>query len=141
MYHQRDIVDMGATMRLGSYKAVLKEGSLAQALYQSDQITERHRHRYEFNNKYREMLENEGLIISGTSPDGELVEFVELTEKDHPYFIATQAHPEFKSRPDEPHPLFSGLVSAAKNFAKNRDELSKVDIREGALEFLKRVTK
>ena len=70
-----------------------------------------------------------------------IVEFVELTEKDHPYFIATQAHPEFKSRPDEPHPLFSGLVSAAKNFAKNRDELSKVDIREGALEFLKRVTK
>ena len=86
------------------------------------------------------MLEDKGLIISGTSPDGKLVEFVELSKEDHPYFIATQAHPEFKSRPDEPHPLFAGLVSAAKNFAKNRDEYSKIDIREGALEFLKRVT-
>lgn len=141
MHHQRDVVDMGATMRLGSYKATLVEGSLAAELYQSVQVTERHRHRYEFNNKYRDVLTEKGLIISGTSPDGELVEFVELSSKDHPYFIATQAHPEFKSRPDEPHPLFAGLVSAAKNFAKNRDEYSKVDIREGALEFLKRITK
>jgi CTP synthase len=140
MDEQIDVVDMGATMRLGSYKAKLAQGSLAQALYQSTEITERHRHRYEFNNKYREMLEDKGLIISGTSPDGKLVEFVELSKEDHPYFIATQAHPEFKSRPDEPHPLFAGLVSAAKNFAKNRDEYSKIDIREGALEFLKRVT-
>lgn len=140
MHHQRDVVDMGATMRLGSYKATLKEGSLAAALYETTEVTERHRHRYEVNNKYRDQFEKTGLIISGTSPDGELVEFVEMSEKDHPYFIATQAHPEFKSRPDEPHPLFAGLVSAANTYARNRDEQAGVDVREGALEFLKRVT-
>jgi CTP synthase len=114
MHHQRDVVDMGATMRLGSYPAKLKQGSIAHELYGEDVVYERHRHRYEVNNKYRSQLEEAGMIISGTSPDDELVEFVELSRDVHPYFIATQAHPEFKSRPDDPHPLFAGLVKAAK---------------------------
>ncbi|MFN8015107.1 MAG: CTP synthase [Acidimicrobiia bacterium] len=115
MHHQRDVIDMGASMRLGSYPAKLLEGTLAKELYGSDIVYERHRHRYEVNNKYRQELIDKGLVISGTSPDGELVEFIELDKKMHPFYIATQAHPEFKSRPDEPHPLFAGLVAAAKS--------------------------
>jgi CTP synthase len=117
MADQEDVVagerDMGGTMRLGLYPAVLAEGSLVRELYGTDLVQERHRHRYEVNNAYRESLEQAGLACSGLSPDGRLVEFVELPRSVHPYFVATQAHPEFLSRPTRPHPLFSGLVAAA----------------------------
>ena len=102
----------GGTMRLGAYPCVLTKGSLANKVYEKTEISERHRHRYEFNNKYREKLEKAGLKVSGTSPDGNLVEIVELEK--HPYFIAGQFHPELKSRPNRPAPLFVGLVRAAK---------------------------
>jgi len=105
--------DMGGTMRLGLYAASLKDGSVVQGLYKSNLVEERHRHRYEVNNSYRPKLEEAGLIFSGTSPDGHLVEFVELPESVHPFYVGTQAHPEFKSRPTRPHPLFVGLVKAA----------------------------
>ena len=94
----------------GAYPCVIKEGSLANKVYERKEISERHRHRYEFNNDYRQMLEEKGLTISGTSPDGNLVEIVEI--KNHPYFIAGQFHPELKSRPNRPAPLFVGLVRA-----------------------------
>ena len=105
--------DMGGTMRLGLYAAALKDGSVVQGLYKSNLVEERHRHRYEVNNSYRPKLEEAGLVFSGTSPDGHLVEFVELPESEHPFYVGTQAHPEFKSRPTRPHPLFVGLVRAA----------------------------
>ena len=104
---------MGGTMRLGLYPAVLAEGTLVRSLYGAEVVHERHRHRYEVNNCYRAVLEDAGLVCSGISPDGRLVEFVELPVDVHPYFVATQAHPEFLSRPTRPHPLFSGLISAA----------------------------
>ena len=117
MADQEDVVagqrDMGGTMRLGLYPALLAEGSLVRELYGTDLVQERHRHRYEVNNVYRDVLEEAGLRCSGLSPDGRLVEFVELPRSVHPYFVATQAHPEFLSRPTRPHPLFSGLVAAA----------------------------
>jgi CTP synthase len=117
MADQEDVVagerDMGGTMRLGLYPALLAEGSLVRELYGTDVVQERHRHRYEVNNSYRETLERAGLICSGLSPDGKLVEFIELPRTVHPFFVATQAHPEFLSRPTRPHPLFSGLVAAA----------------------------
>jgi CTP synthase len=111
----------GGTMRLGSYAAVLSKGSLAEEIYKQyrpqelkgQEITERHRHRYEVNPEYHEALTKAGLIISGMSPDGQLAEFIELPRTVHPYFIATQAHPEFRSRPNAPHPLFAGLIAAA----------------------------
>ena len=106
-------VDLGGTMRLGAYPAHLKPGSLVAEAYGSTEVSERHRHRYEVNNAYREQLEDAGLVISGTSPDGRLVEFIELDPSLHPYFVATQAHPELKSRPTRAHPLFRGLVDAA----------------------------
>lgn len=116
---QREIEEKGGTMRLGAYPAVLKEGTLAHKLYGKTEVNERHRHRYEVNPEYHKILEENGLVISGTSPDGKLAEFVELPN--HPYFIATQAHPEFKSRPNKPHPLFDGLVKASlKNKNKNK---------------------
>ena len=105
--------DMGATMRLGAYPADLVPGSLAAKLYGATRVSERHRHRYEVNNAYREQLEAAGLRISGTSPDTSLVEFVELDQTLHPFYIGTQAHPELKSRPTQAHPLFAGLVKAA----------------------------
>jgi CTP synthase len=105
--------DMGGTMRLGSYPAELTRGSIVSRLYGTRHVTERHRHRYEVNNLYRAQLEKAGLVISGTSPDSTLVEFVELPTEIHPFFVATQAHPELKSRPTKPHPLFAGLVEAA----------------------------
>ncbi|HQQ01276.1 MAG TPA: CTP synthase [bacterium] len=111
MSEQRSIVDKGGTMRLGAYPCVLKPKTRAYAAYQSKKISERHRHRWEFNMDYREQLESLGMVISGTSPDGALVEMVEL--KDHPWFVACQFHPELKSRPWRPHPLFAGLVGAA----------------------------
>ncbi len=105
--------DLGGTMRLGSYEAVLTEGSVAAEAYGATRVTERHRHRYEVNNAYRDRLEAAGLVISGVSPDSSLVEFVELPRETHPYYVATQAHPEFKSRPTRAHPLFAGLIAAA----------------------------
>lgn len=111
---QEGVEDKGATMRLGEYPCMIKDGTLASQLYKSDMISERHRHRFEVNNAYRIKLERGGLICSGISPDYRLVEIVEL--KNHPFFIATQFHPEFKSRPNRPHPLFEGLVKAAVEF-------------------------
>ncbi|MHA6511475.1 CTP synthase [Tessaracoccus sp. Z1128] len=105
--------DLGGTMRLGSYPAVLAEGSQVARAYGRLRVDERHRHRYEVNNAYRGQLEEAGLMVSGTSPDGRLVEFVELPVEVHPYYVGTQAHPELKSRPTRPHPLFSGLIAAA----------------------------
>lgn len=105
--------DLGGTMRLGLYPAALKEGSIAREVYGDALIDERHRHRYEVNNAYRDALEGAGMVFSGTSPDNSLVEFVELPREVHPYYIATQAHPELRSRPTRPHPLFKGLVGAA----------------------------
>ena len=119
MLEQRSKSKMGGTMRLGSYPCVLKEGSLAQRLYGTTEIDERHRHRWEVNNDYRGTLEKHGLLISGLSPDGDLVEMIELP--DHPYFIASQFHPELKSRPQRPHPLFFGLVAAARELMEERD--------------------
>lgn len=112
MESQKNITKKGGTMRLGAYPCILKKSSLANKLYKTEEISERHRHRYEFNNEYRKEMEDKGMTISGTSPDGELVEIIEL--KEHPYFIASQFHPELKSRPDKPHPLFVGLLKAAK---------------------------
>ncbi len=108
---QQDVIDLGGTMRLGTYPCRLKTDTLAFSLYQQEVIYERHRHRYEFNNAYRNLLLETGYEISGTSPDGRLVEIIELP--DHSFFIATQFHPEFRSRPNNPHPLFLGLVKAA----------------------------
>ena len=116
MAEQIDILaagEMGGTMRLGSFEAKLSKGSIVAEVYGSNEVTERHRHRYEVNNSYRDQLTAGGMVISGTSPDGSLVEFVELSKADHPYFVATQAHPEFKSRPNRAHPLFIGLVNAS----------------------------
>jgi CTP synthase len=105
--------DLGGTMRLGMYPATLKEGSVVRAAYGTDRVEERHRHRYEVNNAYRDQLEAAGLVFSGTSPDNNLVEYVELPADVHPYYVSTQAHPELRSRPTRPHPLFAGLVGAA----------------------------
>jgi CTP synthase len=119
MAEQTGVVDMGGTMRLGAYPAMLDAGSQIAKLYGTELVSERHRHRYEFNSRYRQRLEDAGLRCSGSSPDGQLVEFIELPE--HPYLVGTQAHPEFKSRPDRPHPLFLGLVDAALQRAEGRD--------------------
>ena len=117
MTDQRDVVagerDMGGTMRLGLYPAKLADGTIVSATYGLPYVDERHRHRFEVNNDYRPALEAAGLVFSGISPDGRLVEFVELPESVHPYYVGTQAHPEFRSRPTRAHPLFSGLVAAA----------------------------
>jgi len=113
---QKGVVDKGATMRLGSCPCNIVNGTLAAKLYGSSKIAERHRHRYEVNNDYREKLSEHGMVISGVSPDYRLVEMVEIPS--HPFFIGTQAHPEFKSRPNRPHPLFRGLVKAAVKRAK-----------------------
>jgi len=117
MADQRDVVagerDMGGTMRLGAYPAVLGPETLVAAAYGTREVSERHRHRYEVNNAYRARLEEAGLVFGGTSPDGTLVEFVELPRETHPFFVGTQAHPELKSRPTRPHPLFAGFVRAA----------------------------
>ncbi|WP_277605297.1 CTP synthase [Glycomyces sp. L485] len=123
MADQTDIVagkgDMGGTMRLGAYPAKLTEGSLVAEVYGASEVSERHRHRYEVNNAYREQMMKAGFVISGLSPDGRLVEFIELDREIHPYFVATQAHPELKSRPTRPHPLFAGLVAAALRRAES----------------------
>jgi CTP synthase len=117
MAEQIDVVagerDMGGTMRLGAYPALLAEGSVVAEAYGSREVSERHRHRYEVNNAYRQRLTEAGLVIGGTLPDGSLVEFVELPAEVHPFFVGTQAHPELKSRPTRPHPLFAAFVRAA----------------------------
>ena len=115
MENQKSVNKKGGTMRLGSYPCVIKEGTLAEKVYGTTEIAERHRHRFEYNNDYKERLENAGLICSGTSPDGELVEIVELSQTEHPFFIAGQFHPELKSRPNRPAPLFVELVRVAKS--------------------------
>jgi CTP synthase len=110
---------LGGTMRLGSYPASLQRGSVAAEAYGSTEVTERHRHRYEVNNDYRDRLQEAGLVFSGTSPDGLLVEFAELPRDVHPFFVGTQAHPELKSRPTRPHPLFRAFVRAAVDFSES----------------------
>ena len=110
MPDQKDVIDLGGTLRLGNYPCVITPGTKAAALYGVEEVDERHRHRYEFNNAYREDIEKAGVVFSGTSPDGRLVEMIELS--DHPYFVAVQFHPEFKSRPTRSHPLFQGLIDA-----------------------------
>jgi CTP synthase len=111
MPDQRELEDKGGTMRLGLYPARLTAGSKAAEAYGEEIIYERHRHRFEVSNEYRDALEQGGMVLSGQSPDGRLVEIIEL--RDHPWFVASQFHPEFKSRPDRPHPLFIGFVKAA----------------------------
>jgi CTP synthase len=123
MVDQTDVVagakDMGGTMRLGAYPARLVPGSLVAEIYGTTSVSERHRHRYEVNNAYRDALEQAGLKLSGTSPDSSLVEFVELDRSQHPFLVATQAHPEFKSRPTRPHPLFAAFVRAALDYLQS----------------------
>ena len=119
MDEQLDVVNLGGTMRLGAYPAMLQEGSIVQRSYGTAVVQERHRHRYEVNPRFRAKLEEAGLVCSGTSPDGRLVEFVE--HADHPFWVGTQAHPEFKSRPDRPHPLFRELLAAAIERAEGRE--------------------
>jgi CTP synthase len=111
MTTQKGLTQKGGTMRLGSYPCVLGEGSVVAKIYGKKKIAERHRHRYEFNNAYRERIEEKGMRLSGLSPDGTLVEVVEIA--DHPWFVGCQFHPEFKSRPLECHPLFRGFIRAA----------------------------
>ena len=116
MAEQVDIIDhgdLGGTMRLGLYEAALESGSIVEELYDSDRVGERHRHRYEVNNHYRDRIADAGMRFSGVSPDRSLVEFVELPREVHPFYVGTQAHPELRSRPNRAHPLFRGLVGAA----------------------------
>jgi CTP synthase len=116
---RRDITsDKGGTMRLGAYPCMIKEGTLAHKAYGISDISERHRHRYEFNNAFIDQLEEKGLVISGTSPDAELVEIVEI--KDHPWYLGCQFHPEFKSSPMDPHPLFREFIRASLAYSKTR---------------------
>ena len=134
MPDQRDIVDLGGTMRLGSYPCVLMPGSKAAAAYGSSEVSERHRHRFEVSNAYRELLESAGLVCSGISPDGRLVEVGELA--DHPFMLGSQFHPEFKSRPDRPHPLFSAFVRASAERMPSpaaRDDVGRSDACQSLL--------
>ena len=116
---QSEEKDKGGTLRLGSYPCKVARGTKLYDCYKADEISERHRHRYEFNNDYREALTSCGLVLGGTSPDGRLVETVEI--KDHPFFVGVQFHPEFKSRPNKPHPLFTGFVNAAHDNKHRRE--------------------
>ena len=118
MNDQKDIENLGGTMRLGQYPCKLVENSNSYEVYKKDEINERHRHRYEFNNKYRKQIEEAGMRIVGTSPDNRLVEIVEVPE--HPWYVAAQFHPELKSRPNKPHPLFIGFINAAVNENKSK---------------------
>ena len=111
MESQVDVEEKGGTMRLGAYPCKIKEGTKTAAAYGTLEVSERHRHRYEFNNKYRKELTDAGLVLAGTLPDDSLVEIVEVP--DHPWFVASQFHPELKSRPNNPHPLFRDFVTAA----------------------------
>ena len=120
MIEQKTLAEKGGTMRLGAYPCTIKEGTLAHRVYGKRKISERHRHRYEFNTAFRDTIEKGGMVLSGTSPDGSLIEMVELP--DHPWFLACQFHPEFKSRPLEPHPLFKGFIRAACQHKQQRRE-------------------
>jgi len=113
---QKEVKDMGASMRLGAYNGTLEKGTKSFEAYRSEKISERHRHRYEFNNAYRGQLTQKGLVIAGINPEQDLVEIVEI--KDHPWFVGCQFHPEFKSKPDIAHPLFKGFIAAALNNVK-----------------------
>jgi CTP synthase len=117
---QNDEIDKGGTLRLGAYPCAVQPGTVLERCYGVSQISERHRHRYEFNNDYRDKLQQAGLVIGGTSPDGRLVETVEVA--DHPFYVGVQYHPEFKSRPNKAHPLFVGFVSAALETSKARKD-------------------
>ena len=119
MPDQHQVQDKGGTMRLGAYDCTLVPGTLSARIYGTSKISERHRHRYEFNNAYRERLEGSGLVLSGLSPDGRLVEMVELRAADHPFFVGCQFHPEFRSRPTAPHPLFTAYIGAAIEHARS----------------------
>jgi CTP synthase len=110
MLEQRDLSDLGGTMRLGAYPCVIADGTVASRVYAKKNVSERHRHRYEFNTKYRSRIEQAGMVLSGLSPDGSLVEMVEIP--DHPWFLASQFHPEFKSRPLDCHPILKGYIKA-----------------------------
>ncbi len=125
---QKDVIDKGASMRLGAYPCRLTAGTVAATLYGAGSISERHRHRYEVNNEYREQMSGAGLVFSGVSPDYRLVEIVELPPSVHPYFLATQFHPEFKSRPNHAHPLFAGLIAAALVYKQGTTEDAEIDI-------------
>ena len=120
MPDQKDVRNIGGTLRLGACPCLLEKGSLAEGLYGTDRISERHRHRYEVNNAYRDVLTAHGMLFSGTSPDGRIAEMCEIPS--HPFFIATQAHPEFRSRPNKPHPLFAGFVRAALGMTEAESE-------------------
>jgi CTP synthase len=126
MDSQLQVTTKGGTMRLGAFDAYLQEGSRAAEIYGATQISERHRHRFEVNNEYRPLLEAHGLVVSGTSRDGKLVEMIELP--DHPWFVGCQFHPELKSRPTRPAPLFASFIAAAKRYAA----LAREGSREGA---------
>jgi len=125
MLEQREITDMGGTMRLGAYPCDLQPNTLAARVYNADRISERHRHRFEFNNEYRQVFEENGMSLSGLSPNGMLVEIVEIA--DHPYMIGSQFHPEFLSRPTQPHPLFVGLVNAALEYKHTQSAQQQAD--------------
>jgi len=118
MEEQEGLEDLGGTMRLGAYPCILKDDSLAAKVYGKTSISERHRHRYEFNSRYKEEFEKAGMDIVGLSPDGNYIEAVEI--KEHPYFLAVQYHPEFKSRPTKPHPLFTGWIKAVLKKRNNK---------------------
>ena len=134
MHDQHDVVDKGGTMRLGAYPCDLKDGTLAHRVYGSGRISERHRHRFEVSNKYRDTLEKAGLVLSGTSPDNRLVEMVELN--DHPYFIGCQGHPEFKSQPLNAHPMFAHFVAAAISLRDRREASAQPALGENASDLL-----
>ena len=117
---QSSEIDKGGTLRLGAYPCSIRPGTILERSYQQSAVSERHRHRYEFNNDYRDILRENGLVFSGMSPDNRLVEAVELS--DHPFFVGVQYHPEFKSRPNRPHPLFKGFIKAALSNAGGEKE-------------------
>lgn len=131
MEGQKQVTQKGGSMRLGAYKCLLKENSLARKIYRQAEVSERHRHRFEVNNSYREQLEKAGLLMSGVSPDNSLVEVVELNN-DHPFFIGVQCHPEFKSTPKTPHPLFTSFIEAAREQRDNRQNSNKKAIAQSA---------
>jgi CTP synthase len=131
MPEQRDIADMGGTMRLGIYPCRLEEGTKAYDAYGETLAFERHRHRFEFNNMYRKDLEEAGVVFSGQSPNGRLVEIAEL--RDHPFMLGSQFHPEFRSRPNRPHPLFSAFIRAARERAKSLVQLQSEERESGIL--------
>jgi CTP synthase len=122
---QRGVRNKGASMRLGTWPTKIVEGTLAERLYGDTEVTERHRHRYEFNMKYRDRMNAKGFVISGTSPDGTLAELIEL--RDHPYFVGCQYHPEFQSKPNKPHPLFKGFIQACLGQQTSREPHARAD--------------